>query len=197
MSTETVTEMREPAREEANTVQLVVFSLAGEEYGVGILDVREIVRIGKITIIPDSPDFVRGVINIRSKIVGVIDLEKRFTLQREGDQVSKHIVIAETGDGTFGLLVDEVTDVLRLPEEDIKEAPAIITKKIGIDYVKGVGTLDGKLIILLDLGKVLAEKELIELSKVPRREHPKAQPKKKEKETKKREAPKEKVSKEQ
>jgi len=196
MSTETVTEMREPAREEANTVQLVVFSLAGEEYGVGILDVREIVRIGKITIIPDSPDFVRGVINIRSKIVGVIDLKKRFTLQREGDQVSKHIVIAETGDGTFGLLVDEVTDVLRLPEEDIKEAPAIITKKIGIDYVKGVGTLDGKLIILLDLGKVLAEKELIELSKVPRREHPKAQPKKKEKETKKREAPKEKVSKE-
>ena len=196
MAAKAMTEMRGPATEEGNTVQLVVFTLGGEEYGVGILDVREIVRAGKITIIPNSPVFVRGVINLRSKIVGVIDLEKRFMLQREGEHTSKHIVITETGDGTFGLLVDEVTDVLRLPEEDIRLPPEIITKKMGIEYVKGVGTLEDKLITLLDLEKVLSEKELIELSKLSRREYPEAQPKKKQKETRKREAPKEKVSKE-
>ena len=219
MSSETAARMEEaaviveePTIEERDTAQFVVFTLGNEEYGVGILDVREIVKTGTITMIPNSPDFLKGVINLRSKIVGVIDLEKRFLLKRdEEDHTGKHIVIAEIGDGTFGLLVDEVTDVLRLPKEGIKLPPEIITKKIGIDYVEGIGTVNDKLIILLDVEKVLSEKELIELAKTSTREYRKVKPRKmkpkkketetkqevpeekppKEKETTKRQAPKE------
>lgn len=204
----------EPTIEERDTAQIVVFTLGNEEYGVGILDVREIVKTGTITMIPNAPDFLKGVINLRSKIVGVIDLEKRFLLKREDEEYTgKHIVIAEIGDGTFGLLVDEVTDVLRLPKEDVKLPPEMITKKIGIDYVKGIGTLGDKLIILLDLARVLSEKELIELAKAPKIEYRKIKRKKKEKaaeekpvekpvgqmketETAKHEVPEEKLSKE-
>ncbi len=202
----------EPTIEERDTAQIVVFTLGNEEYGVGILDVREIVKTGTITMIPNAPDFLKGVINLRSKIVGVIDLEKRFLLKREDEEYTgKHIVIAEIGDGTFGLLVDEVTDVLRLPKEDVKLPPEMITKKIGIDYVKGIGTQGDKLIILLDLARVLSEKELIELAKAPKIEYRKIKRKKKEKaaeekpvekpvgqmtETAKHEVPEEKLSKE-
>ena len=183
MEEEAAVIVEEPAIEERDTAQFVVFTLGNEEYGVGILDVREIVKTGTITMIPNSPDFLKGVINLRSKIVGVIDLEKRFLLKREDEeeQTGKHIVIAEIGDGTFGLLVDEVTDVLRLPKEGIKLPPEIITKKIGIDYVEGIGTLNDKLIILLDVEKVLSEKELIELARASAREYRKIKPKKKEK----------------
>jgi len=205
--------VEEPAIQERDTAQFVVFTLGNEEYGVGILDVREIVKTGTITMIPNTPDFLKGVINLRSKIVGIIDLEKRFLLKKEDEEYTgKHIVITMIGDDTFGLLVDEVTDVLRLPKEDIKLPPEMITKKIGVDYVEGIGTLGEKLIILLDLEKVLSEKELIELAKASAREYRKIKPRKtkpkkkekapeetagqmKEKETKQ-EVPKEKLPKE-
>lgn len=185
--------VEEPTIEERDTAQFVVFTLGNEEYGVGILDVREIVKTGTVTMIPNSPDFLKGVINLRSKIVGVIDLEKRFLLKRdEEEHTGKHIVIAEIGDGTFGLLVDEVTDVLRLPKEGIKLPPEIITKKIGIDYVEGIGTVNDKLIILLDVEKVLSEKELIELARASAREYRKIKPRKT-KAKKKEKAPEEKL----
>lgn len=203
MSSETIARMEEravvveePAIEEMDTAQFVVFTLGNEEYGVGILDVREIVKTGTVTMIPNAPDFLKGVINLRSKIVGVIDLEKRFLLKREDEEhTGKHIVIAMIGGGTFGLLVDEVTDVLRLPKEGIKLPPETITKKIGIDYVEGIGTIEDKLIILLDLEKVLSEKELIELAKASAREYRKIKPHKI-KPKKKEKAPEEKLSEE-
>jgi len=186
--------VEEPAIEERDTAQFVVFTLGNEEYGVGILDVREIVKTGTITMIPNSPDFLKGVINLRSKIVGVIDLEKRFLLKRDDEEhTGKHIVIAMISDGTFGLLVDEVTDVLRLPKESIKLPPEIITKKIGIDYVEGIGTVNDKLIILLDLKKVLSEKEFIEQARASAREHRKIKPRKT-KAKKKEKAPEEKLA---
>jgi len=164
LSTETMSILEEEMEQE-KMVQLVVFRLCDEMYGVEILDVWEIVTTGEITIVPNSPDFLRGIINFRSNIVAVIDLEKRFRLHREGENIGDHVMIVRIGNSVFGLLVDEVTDVLRLPEEEIRAPPAIITEKIGIDFVKGVGTLEDRLIILLDLEKVLDEKELIELMK--------------------------------
>jgi len=164
LQAETMT-ILEGETEQEKTVQLVVFSLCDEMYGVGILDVWEIVTTGEITIVPNAPDFLRGIINFRSNIVAVIDLEKRFRLQRDGKYTGDHIMIVRIGNSVFGLLVDEVTDVLRLPEEEIRAPPSIITEKIGIDFVKGVGTLEDQLIILLDLEKVLDEEELIELMK--------------------------------
>lgn len=183
MSAETTSIMEEPATVEGDTTQLVVFTLTGEEYGVEILGVRRIIKAEVITIIPNAPDFLKGVINLRSQIIGVIDLKKRFLLKRDEEHISKHILIVEAGNSTYGLLVDEVTEILRLAKDDIKPAPQIITEKLGAEFVKGVGTVGDKLVILLDLEKVLSEKELIELSKMSAKGYPTAGPKKKEKET--------------
>ena len=107
--------VEEPALEERDTAQFVVFTLGNEEYGVGILDVREIVKTGTITMVPNSPDFLKGVISLRSKIVGVIDLEKRFLLKRnEEEYTGKHIVIAMIGDGTFGYVDMNVQCLIKL-----------------------------------------------------------------------------------
>lgn len=148
--------------------QLVVFQLGGEEYGVAIGEVREIVKMTDITPIPNSPEFIQGIINLRGKIVVVIDLEKRFGLIRskEAQAAWKHIMIAEMPGGTFGVMVDEVTEVLRIPVKNIREAPSIIAEKIHTDYLKGVGIMEERLIILLDVKKVLSEKELIGLSEL-------------------------------
>ena len=183
MSAETTSIMEEPVTVERDTTQLVVFTLTGEEYGVEILGVRRIIKAEVITMIPNAPDFLKGVINLRSQIIGVIDLEKRFLLERDEEHISKHILIVEAGNSTYGLLVDEVTEILRLAKDDIKPAPQIITEKLGAEFVKGIGTVGDKLVILLDLEKVLSEKELVELSKMSAKGYPTAGPKKKEKET--------------
>jgi len=152
-------------REDEKLIQLVVFNLGGEEYALPITEVKEIMKTGVITFVPNAPDFIRGIINLRGKIVVVIDLEKRFLIEREEKELErKHVIIIERGENTFGLMVDEVTEVLRLAEDDIKEAPEIITKKIHADYLEGVGTLENRLIIVLNLETVLAEEELAKLS---------------------------------
>lgn len=164
---ETAVVVEEPTTfEVGDTTQLVVFTLAGEEYGIEILDVKRIIKAGAITMIPNAPDFLKGVINLRSQIIGVIDLQKRFLLKRDEEHISKHILIVEIGNSTYGLLVDEVTEILRLAKKNIKPAPQIITKKLGVEFVKGIVTVEDKLIILLDLEEVLSEKELVELSKI-------------------------------
>ncbi len=171
--------------EEGETTQFVVFTLADEYYGLDILDVRRILKAEGMTMIPNTPDFLKGVINLRSKIVGVIDIEKRFLLKRDEEHSSKHILIVDMGDNTYGLLVDEVSEIIRLSKNNIKPAPQIITEKLGIDFVKGVGTVGTKLIILLDLEKVLSEKELVELSRISAKTYRTIEPKKKGKEAKK------------
>jgi purine-binding chemotaxis protein CheW len=143
----------------------VVFSLGGEEYGVKINQVREIMKTGDVTMVPNAPDFIRGIINLRGKIVVVIDLEKRFLLKRAEEFTGKHIIISEMAESTFGIMVDEVTEVMRIAAENIKDAPSIITKKINANYLVGVGTIKDRLLILLDINKVLAEEELVDLSK--------------------------------
>lgn len=174
----------QPTITEKNTDQFVVFTLDKEEYGVEILDVREIVKAGKITPIPSAPYFLKGIINLRSNVVCVIDLQKRFTLERdETEHLGKHILIAEIGTGTFGLLVDEVTDVLRVLKDNIKPTPELLTTMIGVEYLKGIGTVAEKLIVFLDLSKVLSEKELVELAKASLKEREYRQTKPKQKET--------------
>jgi len=155
---------RAPAEEEAKVIQLIVFNLGDEEYGADINQVREIIRTGTITPIPDSPDFIKGVSNIRGEIPVIIDLKARFFLPPvKRDVEDRHIVITEQEKNIFGLLVDEVTEVLRIPETDIKPAPELVTK-IEREYVNGVITLGNRLIIMLDLAKVLSADELARLS---------------------------------
>ena len=154
---------------EAKLLQLIVFRLGDEEFGAEIGEVREIIKTGTITPIPDSPDFIRGVTNVRGDIVATIDLKSRLSLPGTTPVPSKHIIITQQQESLFGLMVDEVAEVLRIPETEIKPPPEIVTR-IHEDYVRGVVTVGNRLIILLDLAKVLSEEDLMTLTDVQRRQ---------------------------
>lgn len=152
-------------RKEGKIIQLIVFNLGDEEYGANIDQVREIIRTRIITPIPNSPDFIDGLTNVRGEIAVVIDLKERFFLSTKKEIEEKHIIMAEQDKNLFGLKVDEVTEVLRIPETEIKTAPELVTK-VDTDYIRGVLTLENRLIIMLDLQKVLSEEELTKLSEI-------------------------------
>ena len=154
-----------PSTPEAELIQLVVFSLEDESFGVDINQVREIVRVGSVTPIPDSPNFIKGVTNIRGEIIIVIDLKERFFLPVKKPVESKHIVITGQEGNLYGVLVDEVTEVLRIKRTEIKTTPHLITK-IDRTYISGVVTLENRLIMLLDLKKVLSEEDLNKLARI-------------------------------
>jgi len=154
--------------EEAKIVQLIVFNLGEEEYGAEIGQVAEIIRAGLITPIPDSPPFIKGLTNVRGNIVVVIDLKARFFLPTKEEIETRHIVITEQDNNLYGLMVDEVTEVIRVPETQIKPAPQLVTQ-IEQRYMSGLLTLENRLIIVVDLTKVLSEEELITLAEVSRR----------------------------
>ncbi len=139
--------------------QLVVFQLAKETYGVDISSVREIIRMQAITDVPKTPDFVEGVINLRGKVIPVIDLHKRFDLPAIEETQHTRIMVVEVENVTVGMIVDSVSEVLRIPTDSIDPPPPVIS---GVDaaYLRGVGKLDNRLIILLDLAQILQKKEI-------------------------------------
>ena len=151
--------------QEGKIIQLIVFHLGDEEFGADIAQVREIIRKGTVTPIPDSPDFIKGVTNVRGEIAVVIDLKRRFFLRTKKDVEEKHIVMTEQDKNLFGLMVDEVSEVLRIPEKEIKTTPELVTR-IDRIYISGVLTLENRLIMILDLKKVLSEEELAKLSEI-------------------------------
>ena len=143
----------------SETFQLVSFRIGEEEYGVDILRVQEINRLLEITGVPESPDFVEGIVNLRGKVIPVISLRKRFGMPvKEKDQESRIIVVDICGK-VVGFFVDSVSEVLRLPSERIEPPPPMIAG-IDTDYVSGVGKLDDRLLILLDLDKIMGTQEL-------------------------------------
>lgn len=152
--------------EETKTVQFIVFHVGDEEFGVPIEAIQEIVRMGQITPIPDSPEFVQGLINVRGEIVAVINLMARFFLKGETNE-PKHIVITRQEENLFGLMVDEVTEVLRIPKSEVKPPPKLIAT-VREEYVNGVITVENRLILLLDLPRVLSMEELERLSEITR-----------------------------
>lgn len=135
--------------------QIVVFKIGNEEFGVNIMEVREIIRMEDITKIPNSSEFVEGVINLRGGIIVVIDLAMKMRLQTKESDKNTRIIVIETNKSTVGMVVDSATEVLRISGTNVKPAPEIITKKIDASYIEGVGVVDERLLILLDLAKVL------------------------------------------
>lgn len=139
-------------------LQLVSFLIENEEFGVDILNVQEIIRPVDITRVPNAPAFVEGVINLRGRIVPVVDLRKRFNMsQRERDKNSR-IIVVELDDKIVGFMVDAVREVLRVDTNVIEPPPELA---IGIDagYITGVAKLEDRLLILLDLERILSEEE--------------------------------------
>lgn len=147
---------------EEDILQLVTFHVGDEEFGVGILDVREINRMMEITRVPHAPDFVEGVINLRGQVIPVVDLRKRFGLTETERDKSARIVVVELGDKVVGFLVDSVSEVLRVPQTLVEPPPPIVG---GIDseYIRGVVKLEDRLLILLDLYRLLSGGESKEL----------------------------------
>lgn len=145
--------------------QLVVFALAGEAYGVDISSVREIIRMQEITRVPRTPEFVEGVINLRGRVIPVIDLRKRFGLPIAKENKENRIVVVDIAGQDIGTVVDAVTEVLRIPVASI-EPPSSMISTADSDYLLGIAKLNGRLIILLDLGRVLSEVEKGTLAEV-------------------------------
>ena len=139
----------------AGETQLVVFSLSDSLYGVDVSQVREITELRDITPVPGSPYFVEGVTNLRGQVTTVIDLKKRFGLEVNERGKECRIIIVETKEGVpIGMIVDSVTEVLRLPTSDIECTPDM-ADDTSTDYIKGIAKLgDGTLMIVVDLEHV-------------------------------------------
>jgi purine-binding chemotaxis protein CheW len=156
------------AEDVSREVQLVVFMLGDEEFGVDITQVREIIKLTSITRVPNSPDFIEGVINLRGQITTVMDLRKRLGMPLTENDENTRIVIVELDKTTVGMMVDSVSEVLRLPKTDIDPTPSISTE-VEADYIQGVGKLkkgdEDRLLILLDLKKILSREEANQLEK--------------------------------
>lgn len=138
-------------------LQLVVFQLGEEEFGLDIMQVQEIIRIPEITRIPHSPDHVKGVINLRGKIITVINLDTRFGMEQKVHDDNSRIIVAEFDENVVGMVVDSVSEVLRLPLSTVEQVPEIVSGKINANYLKGVGKLEDRMLILLDITKVVME----------------------------------------
>ncbi len=139
-------------------LQLVTFRLGKEEFSLDILQVQEIIRHMELTRVPKTPDFVEGVINLRGKVIPVLDLRRRFGLGTDERTNDTRIIVVEVDNKTVGLKVDAVSEVLRLPADRVEAPPEIVTG-VESEYIKGVGKLDGRLLILLDVEKVLSKNE--------------------------------------
>lgn len=146
--------------------QLVVFDLANEQYGVDIAAVEGIIKMQAITAVPRAPEFVEGVTNLRGKVLPVIDLRRRFGLPRGDGGKDMRIVVVEMGGVTVGIVVDGVSEVLRVSTEAI-EPPSPIVTTVDSAFIRGIAKISDRLVILLDIGKVLSFQEQTALSGLP------------------------------
>ena len=145
-------------------LQLVGFRLQGEEYGLDILEVQEIIRMQNLTRVPNAPDFVEGVINLRGKVIPVVGLRKRFGLPPHEKTKDSRIVVVELKGDVLGFEVDSVSEVLRIPADTVEPAPRLSMRNN--EYISGVGKLEGRLLLLLDVNRLMTDVESGGLSKL-------------------------------
>lgn len=149
--------------------QYLTFLLGGEMFAIGILHIKEIIEYGQLTTVPMMPSFIRGVINLRGAVVPVVDLSVRFG--RHATELTRKtcivIIEAQTGDGKqdVGVVVDAVSEVLEIPAGEIEPAPSF-GAKIRAEFIAGMGKVDGKFVILLNVDKVLSVEEMAMLSEM-------------------------------
>ncbi|MBU8934448.1 MAG: chemotaxis protein CheW [candidate division Zixibacteria bacterium] len=146
-------------KDSGELLQMVSFKIASEEFGVDILKVQEINRMVEITKVPQAPHYVEGVINLRGKVIPIVDLRKRFGLPDKEYDKDTRIVVVDISSNIMGMVVDSVAEVLRLPADTIEPAPEIAAG-VNSEYIKGVAKLENRLLIFLDLSKVIDMSEL-------------------------------------
>jgi purine-binding chemotaxis protein CheW len=164
MSTATATArgVENALSEVTGTMQLVSFRLANELYGIEITKVREIILITEITRIPQTPHYVKGLINLRSTVIPVIDLRALFGLPEGEITDESRIMVLQASGRTIGIVVDAVSEVLRVKQDQIAPPPPTVAK-LGREYLTGLVKLDKQLLILLDIDKILSDEESAEV----------------------------------
>jgi purine-binding chemotaxis protein CheW len=163
---ETTTDIKNASQGKSEElIQLVSFNIGDEEFGVDILKVQEINRMLDVTRVPNAPEYVDGVINLRGKVIPIIDLRRRFAMERKEHDKNTRIVVVELSGKVVGFVVDAVSEVLRIPKS-VTEPPPPIVAGIEAEYITAVGKLEDRLLILLDLEKVLTGEEKRELAAV-------------------------------
>lgn len=140
---------------DVSSTNLVTFRLGNGEYAIDIMQAKEIIKMEKITLIPNAPDFVEGVINLRGNIIPIIDLKKRFNLEEAQGDKNTGIIIVKIDDVDMGIIIDAISKVVSIPNEDIQPPPPVLSG-IGQKYIKGVGKLENKLLVVLDLAKLFS-----------------------------------------
>ncbi|MGC8833106.1 MAG: chemotaxis protein CheW [Armatimonadota bacterium] len=158
----------EPVEETTETAsrtrggKYLTFFLAGEEYGLEILKVHEIIGMMDITPVPRTPDFIRGVINLRGKIIPIVDLRVKFGMEAADTTDETCIIVVQTNGVQMGIVVDRVSEVLDIASEEIEDVPSFGTD-VNTDYILGIGKTGGKVKLLLDIDKVLSNSEFAEM----------------------------------
>jgi len=137
----------------------LTFVLDNEEYGLEILKVREIIGMMNITSVPSTPDFVKGVVNLRGKVIPVTDLRLKFGMPGAETTEQTCIIVVDIGSVEMGILVDQVSEVLDIADDEIEEAPSFGVA-VNTDFILGMGKTEGRVTILLDISKVLTGKEV-------------------------------------
>jgi purine-binding chemotaxis protein CheW len=149
----------------AKELHIIGFRVGRETFGVPIRLVHEIVRVPEITSVPDSPGYVEGVINLRGKIVSVVDLRKRFGEREIIANKKNRILVTEVEGKMVGLIVDAASEVIKIPESEVDLPPSVFEEG-ELNYVTGVGKLNGRLVIMIDLSKILQKGELRRLEEL-------------------------------
>ncbi|UTR15077.1 chemotaxis protein CheW [Salipaludibacillus sp. LMS25] len=146
-------------------MKVIVFQLKDEEYGVEVEQVRSIERVQYITRVPSTPDFVEGVINLRGVVTPIIDLRKRFNIEGINHSETTRVIIVTVGNMEVGLVVDAANDVIDIPKSAVEPPPEVVGG-LEAEYIRGVAKLEKRLLILLNLDKVLNAEEMNELQDI-------------------------------
>jgi purine-binding chemotaxis protein CheW len=140
-------------------IQLVSFELDGEDYGIDVLTVREIIRMPSITKMPNTPDYLDGIINLRGTVVPIISLRKRFGLSERTEDRQSRILVMEVGDSLTGFTVDAVAEVIRISSSEIQPPPGIVQGSTAQECITGVINRAERLLIVLDLNRLFSDEE--------------------------------------
>ncbi|MEI0581323.1 chemotaxis protein CheW [Brachyspira pilosicoli] len=141
-----------------NSINLVTFRLGNNEYAIDIMQAKEIIKMEKITLIPNAPNYVEGVINLRGNIIPIVDLKKRFNLEENEGEKNTGIIIVKIDDVDMGIIIDAISKVVSISNSNIQPPPPMLSG-IGQKYIKGVAKLEDKLLVVLDLEKLIVGDE--------------------------------------